>query len=78
MKEWFYYRVDLKKQLGMKDTIMRSMRTSFSLNTTLQRTDATQTTMIVFNIVSSYMHTRDIVYEHNAYRLFLVKDFFFR
>lgn len=75
MREWFYYKVDMKKYPKMKIGVMRPLKSSFKLNKPVYSVSgAAQTMMITFSIVASYMQTYDLVQEHITYRPFLVKS----
>src|SRR6187455_3505752 len=70
MKEWFYVKNDLKAREDIKGIIMRPIWQSFGLRRPKVEIDeATEECRKAFDIVCSFIGTRDLVQEHVAYRI---------
>jgi hypothetical protein len=70
MKEWFYVKNDLKAREDIKDIIMRPIWQRFDLRKPKVEIDeATEECRKAFDIVCSFIGTRDLVQEHIAFRV---------
>jgi hypothetical protein len=70
MKEWFYVKNDLKAQEDIKDIIMRPIWQRFGLRKPKVEIDeAAEECQKAFDIVCSFIGTRDLVQEHIAFRV---------
>jgi hypothetical protein len=70
MKEWFYVKNDLKAREDIKEIIMRPIWQCFGLRKPKVEIDeAAEECRKAFNIVCSFIGTRDLVQEHVAYRI---------
>jgi hypothetical protein len=70
MKEWFYVKNDLKTREDIKEIIMRPIWQRFGLRKPKVEIDeATEEYRKAFDIVCSFIGTRDLIQEHVAYRI---------
>jgi hypothetical protein len=70
MKEWFYVKNDLKAREDIKDIMMRPIWQRFGLRKPKVEIDeAAEECQKAFNIVCSFIGTRDLVQEHIAFRV---------
>jgi hypothetical protein len=70
MREWFYVKNDLKAQEDIKEIIMRPIGQRFGLRKPKVEIDeAAEECRKAFDIVCSFIRTRDLVQEHVAYRI---------
>jgi hypothetical protein len=70
MKEWFYVKNDLKVREDIKDIIMRPIWQRFGLRKSKVEIDeAAEECQKAFDIVCSFIGTRDLVQEHIAFRV---------
>jgi hypothetical protein len=70
MKEWFYVRNDLKAREDIKDTIMRPIWQRFGLQKPKVDIDeAAEECQRAFDVVCSFIGTRDLIQEHIAFRV---------
>jgi hypothetical protein len=70
MKEWFYVKNDLKAREDIKDIIMRPIWQRFGLRKSKVEIDeAAEECQKAFDIVCSFIGTRDLVQEHIAFRV---------
>jgi hypothetical protein len=70
MKEWFYVKNDLKAREDIKGIIMRPVWQCFGLRKPKVEIDeAAEECRRAFNIVCSFIGTRDLVQEHVAYKI---------
>jgi hypothetical protein len=75
MQEWFYVKNDLSQREDVKGIIQRPIWSHFSIRriATAFGNDI-QTCHVAFNIVCTYIGTRDLVQEHIAYRVWPLAD----
>ena len=75
MKEWFYVKNDLNQRKDVKGIIQRLIWSRFSIRrlATALGNDI-QTCQAAFNMVCTYIGTRDLVQEQIAYRLWALAD----
>jgi hypothetical protein len=70
MKEWFYVKSDLKAREDIKDIIMHPIWQRFGLRKPkVEMDEAAEECQRAFDIVCSFIRTRDLVQEHVAYRI---------
>jgi hypothetical protein len=70
MKEWFYVKNDLKAREDIKDIIMRPIWQRFGLRKPKVDIDeATEECQRAFDVVCSFIRTRDLIQEHIAFRV---------
>jgi hypothetical protein len=70
MKEWFYVKIDLKAREDIKEIIMRPIWSRFGLQKPkVEIYEAAEGCQRAFDIVCSFIGTRDLVQEHVAYRI---------
>jgi hypothetical protein len=70
MKQWFYVKNDLNERNDVKDVIQWSMLLSFGLKRpTIVNTERSQACLAAFNVVCSYISTRDLVQEHIVFKV---------
>jgi hypothetical protein len=70
MKEWFYVKNDLKAREDIKDIIMRPIWQRFGLRKPKVIVDeAVEECQRAFDVVCSFIGTRDLVQEHIAFRV---------
>jgi hypothetical protein len=70
MKEWFYVKNDLKAREDIKDVIMRPIWQRFGLRKPKVDIDeAAEECRRAFDIVCSFIRTRDLIQEHIAFRI---------
>jgi hypothetical protein len=70
MKVWFYVKNDLKVREDIKDIFMRSIWQRFGLRRPkVEMHEAAEECQRAFNVVCSFIRTRDLVQEHVAYRV---------
>jgi hypothetical protein len=70
MKEWFYVKNDLKVREDIKDIIMRPIWQRFGLRKSKVEIDeAAEECRKAFDIVCSFIGTRDLIQEHIAFRV---------
>jgi hypothetical protein len=70
MKEWFYVKNDLKAQEDIKEIIMRPIWQRFDLRKPKVEIDeAVEGCRRAFDIVCSFIGTRDLIQEHIAFRV---------
>jgi hypothetical protein len=75
MKEWFYVKNDLKAREDIKEIIMRPIWSRFGLRKPKVEIDeAAEGCRRAFDIVCSFIGTRDLVQEHVAYRIWPLVD----
>jgi hypothetical protein len=75
MKEWFYVKNDLKAREDITEIIMRPIRSRFGLRKPKVEIDeAAEGCRRAFDIVCSFIGTRDLVQEHVAYRIWPLVD----
>jgi hypothetical protein len=75
MKEWFYVKNDLKAREDIKEIIMRPIWSHFGLRKPKVEIDeAAEGCRRAFDIVCSFIGTRDLVQEHVAYRIWPLID----
>jgi hypothetical protein len=70
MKEWFYVKNDLKAREDIKDIIMCPVWQRFGLRKPkVENDEAAEECQKAFDIVCSFIRTRDLVQEHIAFRV---------
>jgi hypothetical protein len=70
MKEWFYVKNDLKTREDIKDIIMRPIWQRFGLRKPKVDIDeAAEECQRAFDVVCSFIGTRDLIQEHIAFRV---------
>jgi hypothetical protein len=70
MKEWFYMKNDLNQREDMKGVIQRPIWLCFGIRRpSIALGNEVQARQIAFNIVCTYIGTRDLVQEHIAYKI---------
>jgi hypothetical protein len=75
MKEWFYVKNDLKAREDITEIIMRPIWSRFSLRKLKVEIDeSAEGCRRAFDIVCSFIGTRDLVQEHVAYRIWPLID----
>jgi hypothetical protein len=75
MEEWFYVKNDLKAREDIKEIIMRPIWSRFGLRKPKVEIDeAAKACRRAFNIVCSFIGTRDLVQEHVSYRIWPLID----
>jgi hypothetical protein len=75
MKEWFYVKNDLKAREDIKEIIMRPIWSRFGLRKPkIEIDEAAEGCRRAFDIVCSFIGTRDLVQEHMAYRIWPLVD----
>jgi hypothetical protein len=75
MEEWFYVKNDLKAREDIKEIIIRPIWSRFSLwKTKVEIDEVAEGCRRAFNIVFSFIGTRDLVQEHVAYRIWPLVD----
>jgi hypothetical protein len=75
MKEWFYVKNDLKAREDIKEIIMRPIWQRFGLRKPKVEIDeAAEGCQRAFDIVCSFIGTKDLVQEHVAYRIWPLVD----
>jgi hypothetical protein len=75
MKEWFYVKNDLKAREDITEIIMRPIWSRFGLRKPKVEIDeSTEGCQRAFDIVCSFIRTRDLVQEHVAYRIWSLID----
>jgi hypothetical protein len=73
MKQWFYVKNDLVKREYVKDIIQCPIRSCFSIRRpSIMNSDRAQACLVAFNIVCSYISTRDLVQEHIDSKVWLL------
>jgi hypothetical protein len=77
MKQWFYVKNDLVKREDVKDVIQRPIHSRFGIRRpSIVNSEKAQACLVAFNIVCSYIGTRDLVQEHIAFKVWsLVNEF---
>jgi hypothetical protein len=76
MKKWFYVKNDLSEREDVKGIIQRPIRSCFGIRRLLIASgNEVQACLMAFNIVCTYIGTRDLVQGHIAYKVWpLVND----
>jgi hypothetical protein len=76
MKRWFYVKNDLSEREDANGVIQRSIRSRFDIRKpSITGVNKAQACLLAFNIVCSYIGTRDLVQEHIAFKVWpLVND----
>jgi hypothetical protein len=75
MEEWFYVKNDLKAREDIKEIIMSPIWSRFGLRKPKVEIDeAAEACRRAFNIVFSFIGTRDLLQEHVAYRIWPLID----
>jgi hypothetical protein len=76
MKQWFYVKNDLDKREDITGVIQWPIRSRFSIKRlVVVNTEKSQACLVAFNVVCSYICTRDLVQEHIAFKVWpLVND----
>src|SRR6187455_163322 len=70
MTEWFYVKNDLKTREDIKDIVMRPIWQRFGLRRPkVEMNEAAEECQRAFDVVSSFIGTRDLVQEHIAFRV---------
>jgi hypothetical protein len=70
MQEWFYVKVDLSEREDIKGVIQRPIWSRFGIRRpTIAVGNDVQARHTTFNIVCTYIGTRDLFQEHNSYRV---------
>jgi hypothetical protein len=70
MTEWFYVKNDLKTREDIKDIIMRPIWQRFGLRRPkVEMNEAAEECQRAFDVVCSFIGTRDLVQEHIAFRV---------
>jgi hypothetical protein len=70
MTEWFYVKNDLKTREDVKDIIMRPIWQRFGLRRPkVEMDEAAEECQRSFDVVCSFIGTRDLVQEHIAFRV---------
>jgi hypothetical protein len=70
MKQWFYVKNDLSQRSDIKDVIQWLIRSSFRLRRhAIVNTEKSQGCLAAFNVVCSYIGSRDIVQEYIAFKV---------
>jgi hypothetical protein len=70
MKQWFYVKNDLDKRGYIRDVIQWPIRSRFGIKRpAIVNTDKSQACLVAFNVVCSYICTRDLVQEHIAFKV---------
>jgi hypothetical protein len=74
MKQWFYVKNDLSEREDVKVIIQCPIRSCFGRPSIVSENEV-QACLMAFNIVCTYIGTRDLVQEHIAYKVWpLVND----
>jgi hypothetical protein len=75
MEEWFYVKNDLKAREDINEVIMRPILSRFGLRRSKIEVDETvEACQRAFNIVCSFIGTRDLIQEHIAFRVWPLID----
>jgi hypothetical protein len=75
VEEWFYVKNDLKAREDIKEIIMHSIWSRFGLRKPKVEIDeAAEACRRAFNIVCSFIGTRDLVQEYVAYMIWPLID----
>jgi hypothetical protein len=75
MEEWFYVKNDLKAREDIKEVIMRPIWSRLGLRRPKIEIDETvEACQRAFNIVCSFIGTRDLIQEHIAFRVWPLVD----
>jgi hypothetical protein len=76
MKQWFYVKNDLSKREDVRGIIQRPIRSRFGFRRlSIASGNKVQACLMAFNMVCTYIGTRDLVQEHIAYKMWsLVND----
>jgi hypothetical protein len=70
MKQWFYVTNDLDKREDIMGVIQWPIRSRFGIKRpATMKTEKTQACMVAFNVVCSYISTRDLVQEHIVFKV---------
>jgi hypothetical protein len=70
MKEWFYMKNDLSQREHVKGIIQRTIWSRFGIRRSSNALgNDMQACQAAFNIVCTYIGTRDLVQEHIAYKV---------
>jgi hypothetical protein len=70
MKKWFYVKNDLSETEDVKSVIQRPIRSRFGIwRPSIAGGNKAQACLMAFNIVCSYIDTRDLVQEHIAFKV---------
>jgi hypothetical protein len=69
-KKWSYVKNDLSERSDIKDVIQWPIRSSFGLRRlAIVNTEKSQGCLAAFNVVCSYIGSRDLVQEHIAFKV---------
>jgi hypothetical protein len=76
MKQWFYVKNDLSEREDVKGIIQCTIRSRFGIGRpSIGGGNEAQACLMAFNIVCTYIGTKDLVQEHIAYKVWpLVND----
>jgi hypothetical protein len=76
MRQWFYVKNDLSEREDVKGVIQHPIRSRFGIRRpSIAGGNETQTCLIAFNTVCTYIGTRDLAQEHIAFKVWsLVND----
>jgi hypothetical protein len=75
MKEWFYVKNDLKVQEDIKDVIMCPIWQRFGLRKPkVEMDEVAEECQRAFDVVCSFIGTRDLIQEHIAFRVWPLAD----
>jgi hypothetical protein len=70
MKQWFYVKNDLSKREDVRGIIQRPIRSLFGIRRpSIASGNEVQPCLMAFNMVCTYIGTRDLVQEHIAYKV---------
>jgi hypothetical protein len=76
MKQWFYVKNDLSKREDVRGIIQRPIWSHFGINrSSIASGNKVQVCLMAFNMLCTYISTRDLVQEHIAYKVWpIVND----
>jgi hypothetical protein len=76
MKQWFYVKNDLSEREDVRGIMQRTIRSRFGIRRpSIASGNEVQACLMAFNMVCTYIGTRDLVREHIAYKVWpLVND----
>jgi hypothetical protein len=75
MKQWFYVKNGLREREDVRGIIQRPIWSRFGIRRLSMETgNEAQACLMAFNIVCTYISTRDLVQEHIAYKVWPLVD----
>jgi hypothetical protein len=73
MKQWFYVKNDLNEREDVRGVIQSPIRSHFGIRRpSIVSGNKVQACLMEFNMMSTYIGTRDLVEEHIAYKVWLL------